>query len=106
MIAHETLHTGMEVNFICIFTNFPLLLTEFHRLHRISFITLHSQNRQTCTDQDHFAFWIHNELYFVSKILIVGFELHLAALLVLQEKEAVSMQVDNLDLVDICHSSR
>ena len=84
-ITHKALHTSVEFVAVCIFTSLPLLLAELHRLYRISFITLRSQDRQTRANQDDFALRIYYQLHFVCEILVIGLELHLSALLVLQE---------------------
>ena len=69
-------------------------------------ISFDSQDRKARADQYNFALGIDYQLHFVSEILVIRLEVDFATLLVLQQKESVSVQIHNLDFINVCHSAR
>ena len=96
MIAHEPRDRLVSHSIVP-----ELLLAELHRLNRVLLVDLHSQNSQTCANQDYFSFLINDKFHFIGEKLVVCGKVHLPVFMPLKQQEPVPAEVDNCNLVHV-----
>ena len=83
-----------------------LLLAKLHRLDRMRFICLNSQDRETSTDEDNFPKSIYLQFDFVGQVSIPVREIHGPIFGVLQGYEASLLDIYYLASVDVSYCVR